>query len=154
MEPLGLKGIEAVRGHYIRPLIEISRDEIETYCEEKQLNPRIDCTNLENIYTRNKIRNELIPYIEKEFNPNILEGLNRLSSIAKEENDYLEEMTKQKFDNILLEEGKEQIILDLKAFNSLDLVIKKRMLLYTINRVLRNCQRNWKSAYRRCNKAM
>ena len=55
---LGLKGIEPKRENkYIRPIIEIERDEIEKYCEQNKLNPRIDKTNLENIYTRNKIRN-------------------------------------------------------------------------------------------------
>ena len=66
----GLKGIEAKRGKYIRPLIECERNEIEEYCTEKKMQPRIDKTNFENEYTRNKVRNLLIPYIKKEFNPN------------------------------------------------------------------------------------
>ena len=49
--------------------------EVVEYCKEKDLNPRIDKTNFENIYTRNKIRNLLIPYIEENFNPNIIESL-------------------------------------------------------------------------------
>ena len=77
----GLKGIQAKRGHYIRPLIECERAEIEAYCEEQKLETRIDKTNFDNIYTRNKIRNVVIPYIKKEFNPNIIETLNRLSEV-------------------------------------------------------------------------
>ena len=72
----GLKGIEAVRDNIIRPLINVRRDEIEYYCEEKKLNPRIDKTNLEPIYIRNRIRLELIPYIEKHFNSNIMSTYN------------------------------------------------------------------------------
>ena len=53
----GLKGIEAKRGKYIRPLIEIERTEIEKYCDEENLHPRIDESNQDNTYTRNKIRN-------------------------------------------------------------------------------------------------
>ena len=64
----GLKGIEPKRGIYIRPLIECERTEIEKYCEENILNPRIDKTNFENDCTRNKIRNIVLPYIKKEFN--------------------------------------------------------------------------------------
>ena len=76
----GLNGIRAKRNEiFIKPLIEISRDEIETYCKEKNLNPRYDKTNDENIYTRNKIRNILIPLIKEEFNPNIIDTLFRLS---------------------------------------------------------------------------
>ena len=59
----GLKGIEPRRGKYIRPLIECERYEIEKYCEEQKLNPRIDKTNFVNEYTRNKIRNIVIPYV-------------------------------------------------------------------------------------------
>ena len=138
LEPCGLKGIEAKRDIYIRPLIDLKREEIEKYCKDKNLEPRIDSTNMENIYTRNKIRNELIPYIKKEFNPNIVIALNRLGSIAKEENDYLNCITKEKFGYILIEKSENEIVLDLKKFNSLDLVIKKRIIIYTINKLLRN----------------
>ena len=70
-----LKGIEPIRDNkYIRPLIECERQEIEQYCEIRKLQPRIDKTNFENEYTRNKIRNIVIPYIKKEFNPNIKIG--------------------------------------------------------------------------------
>ena len=79
----GLKGIEAKRKQYIRPLIDCERTEIEKYCEENNLNPRIDKTNFKNDYTRNKIRNIVIPYIKQEFNPNIIETLDRLSRTCK-----------------------------------------------------------------------
>lgn len=79
----GLKGIRAKRDNiYIKPLIEISREEIEDYCKEKKLNPRHDKTNDENIFTRNKVRNILIPLIKKEFNPNIIDTLDRLSRFS------------------------------------------------------------------------
>ena len=132
----GLKGIQASRDNkYIRPLIECERKEIEEYCYENKLEPRIDKTNLENIYTRNRIRNLLIPYIQKEFNPNIIESLNRLSQIANQENKYLEFQTIKVYEEINEEEAKDQIILNLKKFNKLDLVIKNRIVLYTINRL-------------------
>lgn len=76
----GLKGIQAKRDDmYIKPLIEIGREEIEKYCEEEKLSPRQDKTNKENVYTRNKVRNILIPLIQKEFNPNIIDTIDRLS---------------------------------------------------------------------------
>ena len=94
----GLKGIEIKRTEdnleYIRPIRECERKDIEKYCEEQNLNPRIDKTNFENIYNRNKVRNELIPFLKKEFNPNILEGINRLSDLAREEEEYFEEIRK------------------------------------------------------------
>ena len=132
----GLKGIEVIRENkYIRPLINCKRNQIEEYCKKNNLKPRIDKTNMENIYTRNKVRNLLIPYIQKEFNPNIIEAIDRLSKISKEENQFIEDKTIQAYKEILIEETKEQITLDLKKFNVLELVIKNRIVLYTINRL-------------------
>lgn len=156
----GLKGIEKMRDNkFIRPLIETSRDKIEEYCKIEKLNPRYDKSNKENIYTRNKIRNLLIPYIQKEFNPNIIEGINRLSSIATEEERFLNSVVEEEYKKILIcskqvnyeeiikndEKIKENVnqiekeeikaILNLKEFNKLDNVIKSRLILYTISKV-------------------
>ena len=129
----GLRGIEPIKNNkYIRPLIECERYEIEQYCEENKLNPRIDRTNFENIYTRNKIRNIVIPYIKEEFNPNIVESLTRLSDLIKQEDDYLQKQVKAIYNKICLGKSEEEIILDLKQFNAQEKVIKSRLLLYTI----------------------
>ncbi|MDD7216480.1 MAG: tRNA lysidine(34) synthetase TilS, partial [Firmicutes bacterium] len=83
----GLSGIAYKRKgqggfHVIRPLLDITRDEIEKYCADRNLNPRIDHTNSETVYTRNRIRLELIPYLADNFNSNIVETVNRLGRIA------------------------------------------------------------------------
>ena len=136
----GLKGIQVKRGKYIRPLLEITRQEIEQYCQKQQLNPRIDQTNQENVYTRNRIRNELIPYIEKNFNPSIVTSLNRLSEIVKEQEEYMEKVVEKAYLEIMLEQNGEKIVLDLKKFTSLEIVIKKRILLYTITKLFGTSQ--------------
>lgn len=145
----GLKGIEPIRGKYIRPLIECNREEIEKYCEINKLDPKFDKTNNDNTYTRNKIRNLLIPYIKKEFNPNIIETLNRLAVLARQDATYFNKIVKENYADILLYENinnndinnlnenlEKHIILDLKKFNKLEYVIKSRVLLYTINKLL------------------
>ena len=134
----GLKGIEIKREKNIRPLIECERHEIEEYCKEKKLNPKYDKSNSENIYTRNKIRNVAIPYIKEEFNPNIINTINRLSKEAEETEKYLNEIVEKTYNEILLEKRENQIVLDLKKFNDIDLVIKKRVVLYTINSLFGN----------------
>ena len=135
----GLKGIEPINGKYIRPLIDCEREEIEEYCRQENLNPRIDKTNFENIYTRNKIRNIVIPYIKKEFNPNIIKTLDRLSQLVAEEEDYIEKQVQNTYKNILIEENGEKLItLDLKKFNIQEKVIKSRLILYTITRLFGN----------------
>lgn len=81
----GLAGIKAKRDEiYIKPLIEIKREEIEEYCKENNLNPRHDKTNDEIVYTRNKVRNILIPLLKTSFNPSIVDSLNRLSRVSKQ----------------------------------------------------------------------
>lgn len=152
---LGLKGIEPIRENkYIRPIIEIERKDIENYCIKNNLNPKTDKTNFENIYTRNKIRNIVIPYIENEFNPNIIEGINRLSEIATEEDNFLGIYTTNKYKEICIKEGQEEIVLNLKIFNRQDRVIKRRLILYTITRLMGTSMRNRKDTYRRYYKIM
>lgn len=145
----GLKGIEAIRDNkYIRPLIECTRKEIEEYCKINELEPKLDKSNDENIYTRNKVRNILLPLIENEFNPNIVSSLNRMSQIVKEENEYLSRQVEKIYKEVVIDEylgnkrldNKNVILLDLKKFNNQDLVIKNRLVLYTINRLLGTCQ--------------
>ncbi len=133
----GIKGIKPNRDDiYIKPLIDISRNEIEEYCENNKLEPRHDKTNDENIYTRNKVRNILIPLIKEEFNPNIIDTIDRLSKLVDKENDYLDKVTKKTYEKILIKEEKLEIILDLKGFNKEEEVIKSRVILYTIKRLL------------------
>lgn len=133
----GLKGIEPIKNNkYIRPLIECERTEIEKYCIDNKIDARIDKTNFENIYTRNKIRNVVIPYIKDEFNSNIIETMVRLSNLVKEEDEYLDNVVKNKYKQLILEEQGKQFVMDLKGFNKEEKVIKSRLLLYTISRLL------------------
>lgn len=137
----GLKGIEPIRKNeknvvFIRPLIHCTKEEIYQYCKEKKLQPKIDKSNQENVYNRNKVRNILIPFLEKEWNPNIVATLNRLSELARQENQYLERQTQKAYEDMVLEEAKDSIVLSLKKWNGQDFVIKSRVIRYTINRLL------------------
>lgn len=130
----GLKGIEAVRGNIIRPLLEIERLRIEEYCDENGLNPRIDKTNLESIYHRNKIRLELIPYIEKNFNPNIMMALNRFSGLIKDENDYLEIEAGKKLQEIA-EILEDRVIIDISGLMAVHAALQRRIVRQCIERL-------------------
>lgn len=130
----GLKGIEPKRGKYIRPLIEIDRKEIEEYCKKNKINPRHDESNDDNTYTRNKIRNIVIPYIKKEFNPNIVNSMNRMAQIVKENEEFLDKEVKKAYNDIIIKEENE-IIYDLKEFNDKDIVIQKRLILLGIKKI-------------------
>lgn len=138
----GLKGIEPIREQrIIRPLIECERQEIEQYCEQYKLEPRIDKTNFENDYTRNKIRNIVIPYIKNEFNPNIIETMDRLSQVATEESNYIELQVEKIYQKLLIERSQNQIILKLKEFNQQEKVIKNRLILFVVRELMGSTQR-------------
>ncbi|MBE7031788.1 MAG: tRNA lysidine(34) synthetase TilS [Ruminococcaceae bacterium] len=86
----GLSGIPHTREDVvIRPVLDISRREIEEYCKKNNLEFCTDATNADNDYTRNKIRNRLIPYLEQEFNPEVCDALSRLAETATEDADFL-----------------------------------------------------------------
>ncbi|MBO5141664.1 MAG: tRNA lysidine(34) synthetase TilS [Clostridia bacterium] len=136
----GLKGIDASRDNIIRPLIETSRKEIEEYCKENNLNPRHDESNDETVYTRNKVRLELIPYIEKNINSNVVNNITRMSKIISEEERFILDLVEQSYNEIVLKESETEIICSLKLFNNLDVVLKRRLILKMIIKVLGNAK--------------
>ena len=136
----GLKGIEPKREKLIRPLIEISRHEIEQYCKENGLNPRHDESNDETIYTRNKVRLELIPYLEKNINSNVVNNITRMAKIVCEEERFILDMVEDSYNKIVIKEEKKEIICNLKAFNQLDIVLKRRLILKMIIKLLGNAK--------------
>ena len=75
-------------GLLIRPLLRFRKVELENFCREKNLSPRLDATNFELDATRNRIRLELIPTLEK-FNPALIETLCRLGEVTAEESDFI-----------------------------------------------------------------
>lgn len=73
--PNGLAGIPYQNGFVVRPLLDVSRHEIEAYIAENSLSYRTDSTNFETEFTRNKIRHRLVPTLEKEYNPGLRQTL-------------------------------------------------------------------------------
>lgn len=95
--PTGLEGMPLTRATekgflLIRPLLGVTRKEIEQYIEVNKLHPNIDQSNEGTDYTRNKIRNELIPYLEKNYNPKIRQALLRYAELAQIDNVLLRDI--------------------------------------------------------------
>lgn len=94
----GLTGIRPVReGTYIRPLIEIPRDSIRAYAEESGLVFCEDSSNRKRAYLRNRIRQDLVPWIQREANPSFVDSLVRLASILQEEAQCLDGLAETAF---------------------------------------------------------
>jgi tRNA(Ile)-lysidine synthase len=133
----GITGIKPIRSNiFIRPLINIKRENIEKYCEDNKLKPRIDKTNLENIYSRNKVRLELLPYIAKNFNEDILTALNRLADTVSKDNEYLEFLANEKYKGYC-EKKESKVIIDKEAFKEHESMLT-RILRMALNEVKGN----------------
>ncbi len=124
----GLKGIPLKRGQYIiRPVLFMSRSEIEQYCDLNAVPVCHDHTNDETIYTRNKIRHELLPYIESQFNGQIVDGLYRLGNMLGHDVSYIESSLDEK----LVQDGVELSSLtklEVSWFNKIHTALKPRLI--------------------------
>ncbi len=89
----GLQGLGAIaprRGTFIRPLLECTRAELRAYLTAADQSWREDATNFDVGHPRNRVRHELIPFLEQHFNPRVRDGLVRLADHARTDDDFLE----------------------------------------------------------------
>lgn len=94
----GLQGIPKENGYIFRPLLRISKKEIEQYAKDYQIEFRQDLSNFESIYTRNKIRNQILPQFEA-INPNYRNAFGKLSQFAHQVEDFVSEILDEEIQN-------------------------------------------------------
>lgn len=123
----GLRGIVPVHGPVIRPLLYVTREEIEEYCRAHALEPRRDPSNEKDIYLRNKIRNRLMPWLLENINPNLITTLNKTAQILWAEEEYLEYVTKKKAKEYLAHEGDYEK-LSLRRWEEIPLALQRRLI--------------------------
>ncbi|HIU26341.1 MAG TPA: tRNA lysidine(34) synthetase TilS [Candidatus Copromorpha excrementigallinarum] len=131
----GLRGMDYRRKErgfdVIRPLLDVGREEIEGYCRYYRLDPVMDHTNSEAIYARNKIRLELIPLLQREYNANIKEGLIRLGKIAAADREYMWEEAEKAY--MSLKRGGDgkgsPVILDREGLGELPEALRRRVMI-------------------------
>ncbi len=122
----GIAGIDNIRvdesGYrIIRPLLSVYKDEILLYCTNRNLEPCIDKTNYTTEYARNKVRLELIPYLEK-YNSNVKESLLRLAQSAKESRLFMENISLKKYMELLDSEQETEVVFK-SAISKLDKIV-------------------------------
>lgn len=88
----------------IRPLLSISRKEILDFLKRGEISFREDRSNKKSVYTRNKIRLKLIPFLEKNYQPQIRKHLNEIAKIWASENEYLENISEKTAQKLILQE--------------------------------------------------
>ena len=125
----GISGLIGMKYRYlniIRPLLDVKKEDILKYNDEYKLNPCIDNTNFETIYRRNKIRLELLPLLKKEYNSNINDSILRMSSILKEDEDFLNDYTNNIVEKSLIKKTNESVLFDYSNILKEHIAIKKR----------------------------
>ncbi len=130
--PLGISGIPPVRPglkddlSIIRPLIKTARKEIIDYISEKNLSYVTDKSNLDEKYLRNRIRHHLIPELKAGYNLKIVETLNRLASIIRSEEEWMENELKFILNKNTLFTENNRIVLSVSGMNALHPAVKRR----------------------------
>jgi tRNA(Ile)-lysidine synthase len=131
----GLAGMPPVRGKIIRPLIDVSRREVEAYLVEGGLRWRTDETNLDPGYSRNRVRIELLPYLEEKFNPRIREAVLSLSRIARDETAMARAEAERLFRSAALEAGPGRVALDAEMLRRFDRALQRRCIRMAVEMV-------------------
>lgn len=131
----GAGGIRPVRDNIIRPVLCLQRGEIEEYLREKQMTFCIDRTNLEDTYTRNRIRNHILPYAEKEICKGAVGHMCETADILLETENYIAEQTGKAYASCILEENEDSLVLDVNRIKEETPFIRKQIILKALERL-------------------
>ena len=128
----GLKGLRGIparsnldKALLIRPMIEISRKEVEAYLKQKRLSPRIDMSNSDTRFFRNRVRSKLMPLIEKDYSPRIKSLLLTLADLLDKDYEYLELKHEEDFKGVFRRDSKGVVVLYLSGFKRLHPSVKR-----------------------------
>ncbi len=123
----GLTGIPTMRGPFVRPLLAVWKQQILVYCEEYAVPFCCDHSNDSMDFTRNRIRLDLIPHLEKEYNPQVRAALWRLGDLTRADENELQRLGEAAYTECVLSDEASQR-LDREKFRSLSLSMQRRVL--------------------------
>jgi tRNA(Ile)-lysidine synthase len=140
--PKGLSGIPPIREKkYIRPLIRMSKPRILDFLKNEKQSYMVDSSNTDMAYLRNKIRHSLIPHLQLEYNPEIIDALDRLSNILKQEEDFWDTQTKQAFHNCLIKSETDCLEFERSSMSNLHPALLNRVLRTAIFSIKKDLKR-------------
>lgn len=127
--PLGLSGIPPVReGKIIRPLLGLKRSELIDFLNENGLKFVADATNRDTRYLRNRIRHNLMPLLKTSYNPNIIETLNRLASIIRFEEEWIEDVIHPLFEKAVSSMQDDHVALSVSKLDGMHIAAQRRII--------------------------
>ncbi|MGC2871839.1 tRNA lysidine(34) synthetase TilS [Ihubacter sp. mB4P-1] len=112
----------------VRPLLDVYKDEIMEYCREHDLHPCVDETNKQPLYTRNRLRLQLFPLLEQEYNANIKDTMIRMGRIAAVDSQYLQQQARAAYLSLRKEQENGKIVFSGTGFRELHPAIGRRVL--------------------------
>ena len=114
----------------VRPILPISRMEIESWCREKGLQPVNDESNIDNHYFRNRLRNRLIPLLEAEYNPQIRKNINKTARVIQTDLDWIDDLINQSWGKVVLPDlsNESRVVLNRNLFLELHPAEQARIL--------------------------
>lgn len=128
-EQKALAGIRIQRplgiGHVIRPLLCVTKDEIEQYIKENNLKPVYDHTNYEDIYTRNRFRLHILPFLKKE-NPNVHIHFQQFSERLIDDENYLMDLASRAYTKVVRINNKNEQTVNIAEFKKLPSPLQRR----------------------------
>ena len=111
----------------VRPLLDISRSEIDAYCHENKLSPRQDYSNQDTTYFRNRLRHELIPQLET-YNPNFRQVLQHTAKVVAADTQILNDELNKAWGLVIVDMSSERLVFDLQKWLTLPLSLKRSVL--------------------------
>jgi tRNA(Ile)-lysidine synthase len=139
--PSGLAGIPPSRDNtIIRPLIELQREEIESYLKARELSYATDSSNFETKYLRNKVRLHLLPLL-LEYQPRLIEHLGRLADILSSENEYMELQAEDWVEKEAEQGSDGEISVSVPSFIALSPPLRNRATRYLIKKIGKKLRR-------------
>jgi tRNA(Ile)-lysidine synthase len=119
-------------GSIFRPFLPLTKKEIEEYCEQNQLVPRIDPSNKESIYSRNRFRKVVLPFLKAE-NRQVHEHFQRFSEEIQSDEAYLQELTAQSMNTVMTIRNELQITIDINSFLKMPMPLQRRGIQLILN---------------------
>lgn len=116
----------------IRPLLTVTKEQIEAYCKDHHIQPRLDRSNESDDYTRNYIRHHLVPPIVQ-LNPNIHQIVTEMTETFRLENEYIEEQSKRYAQQVIRSKTEDSITIDLSSFLEVPLPLQRRLILLLLS---------------------
>ena len=122
----GLTGMECVNGRIVRPVMCLDRKEIEEYLKDRGYEFITDSTNMSTEYTRNKIRNIILPYLTENINNNSIGHILNVVEELKQTEAYVAEITDRMYEKVVMVHNN-CIYMDKKAYCAIDDYIRQRV---------------------------